>query len=555
MSCRKMACGDSSALCPLPLCRHSARRSLGAQDCSVHILKRVGISRTCLRYTILPLADGLERVERCRIRVPTVHAATAAIADHSGFLHLGHIQEQHALLHEEVLAPGIGPPHAAGVDLLLEVGPHRFAGVGLQRSIHVVAAVQEEDSLVVVLEQVHPQTRGNQDSVGVRLEGPVVVLPTAIFLHRLPRVHEQIQVARGAANRRAHPGVLELLGLDAWRQLHRLGAEDAEVVAGEDADAVAQLGLDEGHLAAVRAHEREAEQRGLAVGARRDRVLRGGDHEPVHQLGEGHRRSCGGRAARPGVGGRRGRGGGRRRVVEGRGRPRVGRGGGHRPCHRIRRGGGSECGGDGRRRGGRRARAGGSGDGGGRTSRRRGRGRGRGGRLHPGSAPLHPHEGVADHRNIVGVPRRLADGLVHPHEGAAEHRNVLGVLRHRTRRDQQPGGGEGRHSQRDARRAQDGRRAGPPRRRGAARLRHQVGLLVARRQGVRRRGLVAAFPAAAAVAGGADAGCLKLRIVERALREACGRGRDGGVGRNASSGLAPSQVDHAGRHHIPPGDP
>mmetsp|Transcript_22133 Transcript_22133/g.63839 ORF Transcript_22133/g.63839 Transcript_22133/m.63839 type:complete len:313 (+) Transcript_22133:53-991(+) len=208
------------------------------------------------------------------------------------------IQVLQALLHELILAPVVplqvlaAGLAAAGVGLHGHPREHLHGAEELGRS--PPAAVRQEElrlrRLGAVGEpEVRLQPAGEEDDVGVDLDGPVVFGPPVVGYDASPGRDEEPLIGAGVA---VHVGLevaLECPGLDGRRDHHGTVAVEREFVAPEDAGLVPALPLYELCLMARGHDEGKAEERPAGRGRLVD-----GRRRPEHRP---HGRQSRGRAA------------------------------------------------------------------------------------------------------------------------------------------------------------------------------------------------------------------------------------------------------------------
>mmetsp|Transcript_49404 Transcript_49404/g.143722 ORF Transcript_49404/g.143722 Transcript_49404/m.143722 type:complete len:360 (+) Transcript_49404:76-1155(+) len=186
-------------------------------------------------------------------------------------------QHVQAVGHEDVFAPSLPLQLVAATLRAVVVHGECLARDGLHRAEHHrparalgLPAILDVDVLARVRRQVLPQARGDKDSVGVGLDDPVVGLPTDVAVDDGPSLHEYEGVRRRPVL--GHPDMLarrDHEGVDVSAQRELLVAEHRELVAGENADLLVELRVEDLQLVPLRPVNGHAEQRGLAPRAGR----------------------------------------------------------------------------------------------------------------------------------------------------------------------------------------------------------------------------------------------------------------------------------------------
>mmetsp|Transcript_118391 Transcript_118391/g.287287 ORF Transcript_118391/g.287287 Transcript_118391/m.287287 type:complete len:276 (-) Transcript_118391:830-1657(-) len=233
-----------------------------------------------------PRGLGLEVVVRCSPAVHAVGASAPLVGEDAEVIVLLNSQMHHAVVHEEVLAPGLPVQLVAALAVApIKVGLQGLRGEGLEgsedhREVRVAWDLVAIHKVVVRasgLRKVLADAPGQHHGIRVRLHRPVVLLPVAVLLDRVPEVHEEERVAGSAVLGLAHEGLLEPLRVDgrAVRRLAEVGprilAEDRVLVAVEYASAPPDLLLDQAELVGRGHHDLKAEERREAPRRRRGR--------------------------------------------------------------------------------------------------------------------------------------------------------------------------------------------------------------------------------------------------------------------------------------------
>mmetsp|Transcript_60812 Transcript_60812/g.171367 ORF Transcript_60812/g.171367 Transcript_60812/m.171367 type:complete len:236 (+) Transcript_60812:207-914(+) len=214
------------------------------------------------------------------------------VAEQARFLLPGDVEEAHAEAQVPVLAL-VGVVDFGHAALrVLSVDLHRAPREGLYRPVEVLPEVGEElrvaDVVAAVAVQKLTYPLGNQDSIRVALQRPVVVSEPAVLEDLVPHLDEHWRVEGGhvlAAARGVEVGVdgggPDAGGVLAEDVLPGPVADHEVGVAAEDADAALELLEQQARLGAPGLHEGEAEhRRGCPVRGEAPPVP--GGHRPVH---------------------------------------------------------------------------------------------------------------------------------------------------------------------------------------------------------------------------------------------------------------------------------
>mmetsp|Transcript_113548 Transcript_113548/g.331780 ORF Transcript_113548/g.331780 Transcript_113548/m.331780 type:complete len:278 (-) Transcript_113548:1246-2079(-) len=256
--------------------------------------------------TAMVLCPVLERVEGHVVTgaLRPILEAAVRLCEEVEMVDLQDPEREHALLEVDVLLGRlVAEVDALGVDL---DGPPRQH---LQGSVKAVAAVVQERAItnlrnhLVSPPQELLEPLRDEDGVGIRLHGPVVLAEEAVSHHALPDFSED----GGVEHRVELAPVLavqvdaEVPGLEASPQVHDGAAVDRRLVAAEDALADVELAPQQVRLVAPWQHEREAEEREprQSGGGRVRRHLRRHAADDDHDLRRGRHgrggRNCAGR--------------------------------------------------------------------------------------------------------------------------------------------------------------------------------------------------------------------------------------------------------------------
>mmetsp|Transcript_77979 Transcript_77979/g.200767 ORF Transcript_77979/g.200767 Transcript_77979/m.200767 type:complete len:388 (-) Transcript_77979:1915-3078(-) len=251
------------------------------------------VSSNSVVVALHPAPQVLEGVVRGGPWVLAVRAHAQLVAKAEPVSHPADTNVIHAACHVEVLAPlGQHAPHVGHACLsLVEVCLHRLVGEDLHGTVHhrevrgvgELVAIDDKDILARVRGHVLAHARGHDHGVRIHLDRPGVVPESTILHDRPPHVYEELCVARRAVLRRGDLGRLDMHRRDTWRKRDAalIGAEDGSFIAGEDANLLVILSLDDAHLVASSPGQGEAEEgrpanRGLAPAARGQRLARPG---------------------------------------------------------------------------------------------------------------------------------------------------------------------------------------------------------------------------------------------------------------------------------------
>mmetsp|Transcript_83730 Transcript_83730/g.215588 ORF Transcript_83730/g.215588 Transcript_83730/m.215588 type:complete len:578 (+) Transcript_83730:192-1925(+) len=240
-------------------------------------------------HAVLPLVDGLERVEGHTL---TLSASASAVVreENVHVLHVPDAEGVHAALEEAVL-PGVGAKELGATLGIVEVDLHRAAREHLDGA-EEAAVAQPLDAVVLEVDgsvgrrlegpHVAAEALGQEDAVGVHLDGPVVLQVQAGLLDPLEYLQEHGRVDEGG------------LTCVPARSAGLPGVEDGVGIAAEDARVVVPRRLLQFRLRGVGQHGHDAVEghaRHLALGRRRHLVLGppAAQHRAVPAGGQSHR--------------------------------------------------------------------------------------------------------------------------------------------------------------------------------------------------------------------------------------------------------------------------
>mmetsp|Transcript_37372 Transcript_37372/g.106028 ORF Transcript_37372/g.106028 Transcript_37372/m.106028 type:complete len:277 (-) Transcript_37372:56-886(-) len=244
---------------------------------SYHDCRRSRGGRRSGRLTpaLHPSGFVLEGVEGRGVAVRAVGARADVVAKHAEVGDATDADEVHAVRHVVVLAPRCPRQLLAALPAARRVLQHGGLREDLDGAVHhgevrgprELVAVHDVDLLSDMGPHVVADPPGNQHSIRIHLQGPVVVLEATTGDHLVPDSHEELGIAGGAVlgdtdidlrdQDRLHRDVI--LG---GTQSRILGRIDVVAVALEDARVCIQDGLQQWALVAAGHEEREAIQRG-----------------------------------------------------------------------------------------------------------------------------------------------------------------------------------------------------------------------------------------------------------------------------------------------------
>mmetsp|Transcript_23716 Transcript_23716/g.80190 ORF Transcript_23716/g.80190 Transcript_23716/m.80190 type:complete len:333 (-) Transcript_23716:1011-2009(-) len=246
---------------------------------SYHDCRRSRGGRRSGRLTpaLHPSGFVLEGVEGRGVCVSAVRARAHVVAEHTEVPDAPDPDEIHAVRHVVVLAPRCPRQLLAALPAARRVLQHGRLREDLDGAVHhgevrrvrELVAVHDVDLLSDVGPHVIADPPGNQHSIRIHLQGPIIVLETAAGDNLVPDSHEELGVASGAILGGAD---LDLRDQDRLHcdiilgaQSRVLGRKHVVAVALENACIGIKDGLQQWAFVAARHEEREAIQRGPAL--------------------------------------------------------------------------------------------------------------------------------------------------------------------------------------------------------------------------------------------------------------------------------------------------
>mmetsp|Transcript_23719 Transcript_23719/g.80213 ORF Transcript_23719/g.80213 Transcript_23719/m.80213 type:complete len:276 (-) Transcript_23719:1182-2009(-) len=243
---------------------------------SYHDCRRSRGGRRSGRLTpaLHPSGFVLEGVEGRGVCVSAVRARAHVVAEHTEVPDAPDPDEIHAVRHVVVLAPRCPRQLLAALPAARRVLQHGRLREDLDGAVHhgevrrvrELVAVHDVDLLSDVGPHVIADPPGNQHSIRIHLQGPIIVLETAAGDNLVPDSHEELGVASGAILGGAD---LDLRDQDRLHcdiilgaQSRVLGRKHVVAVALENACIGIKDGLQQWAFVAARHEEREAIQRG-----------------------------------------------------------------------------------------------------------------------------------------------------------------------------------------------------------------------------------------------------------------------------------------------------